>query len=129
MIISPYIKNIMDLLIDDDEYGLLYRPQLDYITDDKYDYTNGSGLFVTFTTDDRINLLRQNKDTNVIDGVTIKSIENGLVAKAILHIKNGLIDSLEIWCVTNNYPDNDLDKYTLQQDWVGWSNRQIVVDK
>ena len=93
MIISPYIKNIMDLLVDDDEYRLLYRPQLDYITDDKYDYTNGSGLFVTFTTDDRINTLPQNKDTNVIDGVTIKSIENGLVAKAILHIKNGLIVS------------------------------------
>jgi hypothetical protein len=129
MIISPYIKNIMDLLVDDDEYRLLYRPQLDYITDDKYDYTNGSGLFVTFTTDDRINTLPQNKDTNVIDGVTIKSIENGLVAKAILHIKNGLIDSLEIWCVTNNYPDHDLKKYTLQQDWIGSSNRQIVVDK
>lgn len=119
----------MDLLVDDDEYRLLYRPQLDYITDDKYDYANGSGLFVTFTTDDRINTLPQNKDTNVIDGVTIKSIENGLVAKAILHIKNGLIDSLEIWCVTNNYPDHDLKKYTLQQDWIGSSNRQIVVDK
>jgi hypothetical protein len=129
MIKSLYIKNIMDLLVDSDEFGVLYRPQLDYITDDKYDYTNGSGLFVTFTTNDKINTLPQNKDTNVIDGVTIKSIENGLVAKAILHIKNGLIDSLEIWCATNNYPDHDLKKYTLQQDWVGSSNRQIIVDK
>lgn len=119
----------MDLLVDGDEYGRLLRPQLTHLVDDNYDYTNGAGLFVTFKHDDKITPIKHDKDINVIDGVTITTIDKILEAKAILHIKRGLIDNLEILCVTHNYPEKDLEKYILKQEWVGSPNRQIVVDK
>lgn len=119
----------MDLLVDSDEYGRLFRPQLEFITDDKYNFTNGTGLFVTFRHDNKIETVRQDNDNLVIDGVTITSLDRAIEAKAILHIKNGIIDNLEIWCVTDNYPQTDLKKYILKQDWIGSTNRQIVVDK
>ena len=128
MIKSSYIKNILDLLLNGDEIGKLFSSQLEYIVDDEYEYTKGNGLFVYFKHTDKIETFRQDNDELVIDGVTITSIDKNIEANAILFIKKGVIDNLEIWCVTGNYPNTDLDNYIATQDWVGSPGRQIVVE-
>ncbi len=128
MIKSSYIKNILDLLLDSDEVGKLYRQQLEYISENKYEYTKGSGVFIDFKHSDKIEIHRQNHNNKVIDGVTIISVDKTLEAKAILFTKEGLIDYLEIWCVTDNYPNSDLDNYIATQDWVGSPGRKIIVE-
>jgi len=127
MIQSIYIKNILDLLLDSDEIGKSIRPQIDHLVDNNYNYTD-NGVFVTFAYDDKINLLKQDNDDLVIDGVKITNIDETLEARAILFLKNGLIDYLEIWAITDNYPKSNLNNYVLTQDWTNSTNRRIIVD-
>ncbi len=128
MIKSSYIKNILDLLLHGDEYATLFRPQLEHLIDDKYNYTEGNGLFVYFKHSNEIEPFRQDNDELVLDGVIVTTTDKALEAKAILFIKNGVIDYLELWCVTCNYPDTDLDNYIVKQNWTDSPGRQIVVE-
>jgi hypothetical protein len=128
MIKSKFIIDILDLLLDGDNDGLMIREQLDYITDETYKYT-GSGLFVTFSHSDSISTKRIKKDNLVLNGVLIKSSELEIGADATVFITNGIIDYLEIWSQSGDYPKRELMDYVLTQVWEDSPKGQITKDK
>jgi len=128
MIKSKFIIDILDLLLDGDNDGLMIREQFDYITDETYNYT-GSGLFVTFSHSDSISTKRIKKDNPVLNGVLIKSSELEIGADATVFITSGIIDYLEIWSQSGDYPKRELTDYVLTQVWEDSPKRQITKDK
>ena len=116
MINSKYISDILNLLLDGDNESIAVRPQLEFLTDTKYEYT-GSGLFVTFSHSDGINKHKYREDDLVLPGVKITTSEYPIEADATVFLKNGFINNLEIWCYAGDYPKVDLTKYTLTQAW------------
>ena len=127
MIKSKYILDILDLLLDGDNEGIAVRPQLEFLTDTKYDYT-GSGLFVKFSHSDGIDKHKYSQDDLVLLGVKITTSEYPIEADGTVFIKNGFIDYLEIWCYAGDYPQKDLTKYTLTQAWNNSPARQITTE-
>jgi hypothetical protein len=124
---SKYISDILDLLLDGDNEGVAVRPQLEFLTDAKYDHT-GSGLFVTFSHSDGIGRYKYFKDDLVLLGVKITTSEYPIEAEATVFLKNGFIDNLEIWCYKGDYPQKDLAKYTLTQAWDNSDAKQITTE-
>ena len=122
MIKSKFISDILELLLDGDELGLLAKRQLPYLTENKFKYT-GSGLFVNFTQSAEIINYTTLPLNFVLDGVKIETKEFPIEANATLFFKNGVIDLLEIWCYLGNYPNQNLTKYTLTQIWVNSPNK------
>jgi hypothetical protein len=116
MIESEFILDILNLLLDGDEKRKAFLPQIDYLTDSEYEYT-GAGLFVTFRSSEKILIYRVESAPPVLDGVAITSSElNDLGASAILFIKDGIIDCLEIFSYDGGYPRKELTSYTLKQE-------------
>lgn len=128
MIKSKFILEIMDLLLDGENDELMIRHQLDCLTDENYDFT-GSGLFVTFSHNDNISTKRIQKDNLILNGVLIKSSELEIGADAAVFITNGIIDYLEIWSLSGDYPKRELTDYVLTQVWEDSPKRQITKDK
>lgn len=126
MIKSKYILDILDLLLDGDDLGRSARLQIDFLADVNYNYT-AAGLFVGFEHANGIEQYRVKSDKMVINGVEIKSIELALGAEAMVSINNGVIDYLEIWSYSGDYPTKELSNYTLTQTWVGSPGRMIKV--
>ncbi|MFV0535833.1 MAG: hypothetical protein ACK5M3_00505 [Dysgonomonas sp.] len=124
MIKSQFVLDILDLLLDG-ENGKFLVPQLDYMFDSDYNYTR-SGCFVTFTHSEDIVKYRSKEDF-LFDGVKIESSELDGRADAILFMKDGIIDYLEIWSfdANYNYPSIELMTYTLIQEWNGSPQRVI----
>lgn len=116
MINSKFILDILDLLLDGDNDGFMLRHQLDDLTDDNYNYT-GSGLFVTFSHNDNILAKRIHSDDLLLNGILIKSSELEIGAECSIFISNGIIDYLEIWSHSGNYPKRELKDYVLTQNW------------
>jgi hypothetical protein len=128
MVQSRFILNILDLLLDCDEDGKIARQQMTYLTERNYNYS-GAGLFVIFShTDDALKYRLRKKDA-VLNGVKIKSPDLGIGADATLSFKDGIVDYLEIWSLDGNYPDKELEKYIMTQEWKDSPNRQIIDDK
>lgn len=127
LINSKYIANILNLLLDGDSEINSIRQQLPFLTDKEYNYTE-SGLFVTFSHTDEIQKYKGINENKVLNGVKITSSEFLLEADAILFLKEGIIDYLEIWCYQGNYPKNDLNKYTLTQVWKNSPGRQLSTE-
>jgi len=127
MIKSKYIADIVHLLIDADDVELKIRQQAELISDTDYNYT-GYGLFVTFTSPESIKNYRIEKDDLLLLGVKINSEESNIDAEAILFFKAGIIDYLEIWCNTDNYPKHDLSNYTLTQAWNDSPGKQLSAE-
>lgn len=128
MIKSKYINDILDLLLEDDEAGKQLRQQMIYLADTKYEYT-GVGLFVSFSHADGIHNYKLPNNQLMLPGVIIVSKDQNIEAEATLWIENGLIDNLEIWSHTGDYPTEELENYTLTQEWEGSPRRQIKVTK
>lgn len=126
MIKSKYILDILDILLEGDDFGQRARLQIDFLTDANYNYT-GTGLFVTFDHAIGIEQYRIKAESPVINGVEIKSTELEIGAEAMVSINNGLIDDLEIWSYSGNYPPKELSSYTLTQNWTGAPGREIKV--
>ncbi|MFC3811427.1 hypothetical protein [Lacihabitans lacunae] len=124
MIKCKLIANILDLLLDGDNDGLTLRNQINFLTDTRYNYT-GAGVFVTFSHSDQISKYKLERHELVINGVDIKDEAGNIDADAQVFVKNGLIDYLEIWSRTGDYPDKELDNYTLTQVWDKSPSRQI----
>lgn len=124
MIKSNYINDILNLLLDSDNDGLFARQQIPFLTDTKFEYTN-SGLFVSFEHSIGIEIFRTINENLVLDGVEIKSNEIRINAQATLFFKEGLIDTLEIWCYKGVYPKLDLNNYILTQTWLNSKNKTI----
>lgn len=127
MIKSKFVTDILDLLLDGDALGQSARLQMDFLTEHEYTYT-GVGLFVNFTHANKIEQFRLETDTTIINGVEIKSPELDIGAEAMLHITNGLIDYLEIWSYSGEYPTKELTGYTLTQIWPGAPGREIKMN-
>jgi len=98
-----------------------------YLTERNYEYTH-AGLFVRFSHDAGIVDYRATNDELILNGVIIRSKEISLGAEAILHFKNGLVDYLEIWSHSGEYPKKELEQYTVAQEWTGSPGRKIVVE-
>ncbi|MBX3163474.1 MAG: hypothetical protein KF900_03265 [Bacteroidetes bacterium] len=127
MIQSQFVKDILDLLFDGDEFGLSTRKQMDFLTESKYDYT-GIGVFIHFIHTEGINQYRLNED-DVILGVKVKDDKNSIDGYAQVFTKNGIVDYLEIVNDIGDYPKKELDNYILIQEWKGAPGRTIVRNK
>jgi hypothetical protein len=124
MIQSQFIKDVLDLLLDDDKLGLDLRKQLPFLTDVEYEYTI-AGVFVTFSHSDEVSKFKVSVEGTFIDGVEINSTELGIEAEAILFVKGGIINFLEIWSYVGEYPTRDLSQYFLRQSWRDSPKRQL----
>jgi len=125
MISSRFILEILELLLDGDEAGKALGPQVDYLIDAEYDYT-GVGVFVTFHTSSGIEIYKFPEDKVILDGVSIASTELGVYgACAIVFVSNGFVDTLEIFSYDGEYPRRDLSDYTLKQEGLFGSGREI----
>jgi len=126
MIKSKYISDILDLLLDGDDLGQKARLQVDFLTEKNFEYT-GVGLFVSFDHSDGINQYRLTEDKTVINGVEIRSTDLEIAAEAMVHTIDGLIDYLEIWSYSGEYPTKELANYKLTQAWLKGQGREIEV--
>lgn len=123
MLKSKFIGDILKLLLDGDDLGIKTKPQIDFITESDYEYT-GAGVFVSFEHLKGIENFRYEEDV-YLNGVEIHSNEIEQGAECILFFKNGLIDFLEIWSYSGEYPNVELKTYELKQVWEG-SNKKII---
>jgi len=120
MIKSKYIKDILEKIIETESDHDLLRSQLDYLEIKNYEYT-WTGLFVHFEKKNGIETFK-GVDDKVLNGLIIKSQELELGAEATLFIKGGLIDYLEIWSHSGNYPKHEIKEYKLTQGWIEKNN-------
>jgi hypothetical protein len=127
MVKSKYISDILDLLLDGDNEGLLARKQLPFITEENFDYTGG-GLFVRFSHSDKIANYKVSKENLILNGVKIQTTEYPIEGDATLFFTDGLINYLEIWCYLGDYPNQDLTKYTLTQIWENSPSKSITTE-
>ncbi|MGQ7869800.1 hypothetical protein [Sunxiuqinia sp. sy24] len=116
MINSKYINDILNKLIEtESDYDLL-KAQVDLLEIKDLEYTC-TGLFVHFIKPISIERFKITED-KVLDGLIIKAKEQELDAEGMLFIKNGLIDYLEIWSRSGEYPKHEIMKYELIQGWI-----------
>ena len=118
----------MDLLLDGEEDAVRLKAQLPYLTDSEYEYT-GVGLFVSFEQNKGIEPTILENERTILNGVEITSTELEIGADATLFVFNGLIDYLEIWSYSGNYPANELSNYCLKQIWKNSPGRSISKPK
>lgn len=128
MIKSKYIFDIIDLLLDGDEEGIMARRQIEFLTEKEIIFT-GPGAFIYFSNTEQIEKYKvKNIDLN-ITGVVINSPELKLGADAHIFLKNGIINYLEIYSRDSSYPKYELQEYIITQEWVGSPNRKIESTK
>lgn len=120
MIDSKYIKDILEKIIETESNQDLLNSQLDYLKIKDYEYT-WTGLFVHFEKQKGIETFK-GIDKKVLNGLIIKSQELELDAEAILFINGGIIDYLEIWSHSGNYPKHEIKEYELIQGWIEKNN-------
>ncbi len=128
MLKSKFIANILELLLDGDKEGINAKSQLEYLSESDYEYT-GSGVFIGFEHKSGIEKYKSEKSDLILDGVGIKSTELKIGADCTLFFTNGLIDNLEIWSFSGNYPKKELNDYELTQEWENSPERKIIVNK
>ena len=126
MIESTFISNILQLLIEGNDYEARLKSQLSFLTESSREYT-GIGAFVNFDHVDGIIRFKTEQDDLILDGVKITARELNMDANASLFLKDGIISYLEIWCCFGEYPHMDLTQYTLQQVWENSPNRTITL--
>ena len=124
MIKSKYISDVLELLLDGDD-SKVAKSQIPFLSDTKYEYTNGGGVFIRFSHSAEIDEYRLAEDELVLNGVTIESPELGIGADATVFLTNGIIDYLEIWSFDGDYPDYELTNYMLKQAWHDSPERTI----
>lgn len=138
MINSQYILDILDLVFDDHSERDLLRKQVSFLTVTDIDYT-GIGAFVNFSADDQIQQFKldtsnattfdiEGNPTSMVDGVEIKNSDLLILADAIVHLKNGIIDHLEIWNKCGeDYVPTDPEHYQLDQMWLDKNKRRTII--
>ena len=122
MIESKYILDILEGIIEGEPYTELLRMQISYLSIKEYEYT-GTGVFVDFNySPDIYKFIVENPTAVILDGLYIYSPEltEGIESAggvALLRVKEGVIDYLEIWYYSSD-ARKDLDHYTLVQEWM-----------
>ncbi|QKZ14553.1 hypothetical protein [Spirosoma sp. KUDC1026] len=129
MIKSKYISDVLELLLDGDDNGKAAKSQIPFLSDINCEYTNGGGVFISFSHSAEIVAYRLAQDNIVLNGVTINSPELEIGADATVFLTNGIIDYLEIWSFDGNYPNHELTNYTLKQAWKDSLGRVINENK
>jgi hypothetical protein len=128
MINSKYINDILYLLLDGDEEIISLRKQLECLSEKSFEYT-GSGVFVSFAHSEKAKEFRSEKSDLVLNGLAFVTSEFPVEGDATLFFKEGIINYLEIWCHNGeNYPEKDLVKYTLTQNWVNSPGKVITTE-
>ncbi len=126
MLKSTFISDILTLLLDGDRNGILAAKQIPFLEESDYEYT-GSGVFIGFSSSSDIsNFKVSTKEKLILEGVKIESPELDDGANCILFFEDGIIDFLEIWSRSGNYPNEELNKYKLIQNWSGSPKKEIV---
>jgi hypothetical protein len=92
---SAYILDILDLLLDGDAEGTFSRGQIQFLSEEEYEYTGG-GLLLSFSHTDDIFQFRSRNPNLTLDGVKIVSTEFSIEAEATLFFKNGIISNLDL---------------------------------
>jgi hypothetical protein len=138
MIQSQYILDIFDLSFDDHKASNLLRKQVEFLTVSETEHT-GIGLFISFSANSDIlnykairelsvNEKANNEIFEMVDGVEIKNDAQSILADAIVHLKEGIIDCLEIWNKNGeNYPLIEPEHYELTQNWLGDRDSRIII--
>lgn len=125
MIKSPFIADVLDLLLDGAADNADCRAQIALLSDTIYGYTSG-GAFVTFSYNDDITAYKSANKNCLLNGVKITSPNADFEAEATVYFRDGIIHNLEISCAQGNYPRRDLTEYTLSYVVDGTTSRQIV---
>ena len=138
MIKSQYILDILDLAFDDHSESSLLRNQIQFLTINKIDHT-GIGAFIHFSSDNRIQQFKldtsnvtnfdiHGNSIDIIDGIEIINSELSILADAIIHLKNGIIDHLEIWNKSGiNYVTEDPEHYQIDQVWLKKNKKRTIL--
>jgi len=74
------------LLLDGDAEGIAARPQIQFLTDEEYEYTGG-GLFVSFSHSEEIVQYKSSKNDLILNGIKISPTEFPIEADATLFFK------------------------------------------
>ncbi len=98
MIESKYILDILDLAVDEYVAEHRLRKQIDCLTLRDTEHT-GIGLYINFTPDNKIKAIKIEigESTEVLTGHEIKVDSENIVADAIVHLKDGIINYLELF--------------------------------
>jgi hypothetical protein len=138
MIQSQYILDILDLAFDGYRSGDLLRSQVPFLTLTEVEHT-GIGAFFQFKSDSAIEKFRidtsdaksfdiDGNPIDMLDGIEIRNPELSILADAIVHLKNGLIDHLEIWNKGGEaYVKINPEHYELYQIWLGNVKKRSII--
>lgn len=116
MIQSSYLKDIINLIIEDLQETASLKSQIPYLVAEKCEHTD-VGMFVSFKhIPEQIEPFRISKDM-ILTGVQVEAaaFENG--ADATLWVTNGIISSLGILALGGNYPTEEIINYKLVKIW------------
>jgi hypothetical protein len=136
VISSQYILDIFDLLFDDHQEESLLRNQVPYLTQTYTDHT-GVGAFIHFAADNEIEKFRLNTNAGLldiygnsidrIDGLEIRNSSLSILADATVHLKEGIIDSIEIFNKGGgDYVSREPEHYELNQMWLDEGKRRNI---
>ncbi len=138
MIQSKYILDILDLILDEVEFEDKLRQQIPFLSEREKEHT-GVGLYVHFNSDKEIakykiptdsaqNIDIEGNPTEMITGVEIKNEKLNILADATVHLRNGLIDNVEIWNKTAaNYPIEEPSTYEMTQAWLDPPKKRTII--
>jgi hypothetical protein len=127
MVVSRFLTDILELILDSDKEGDLLRSQIPFLTEKSDVEYTGVGAIYEFNHQEGIEAVRLGSKNFPLDGLEIHSQKLDVSAEAIVHVKNGYISTLEIWSKSGKYPNSELKTYTLIQVWIGSPGRQISV--
>ena len=138
MITSQYILDIFDLAFDDHSESGLLKNQIHFLTVTEIDHT-GIGVFIHFSSDNQIQQFKldvsnatnfdiEGNPTDMVNGVEIVNSDLSILADAIVHLKNGIIDHLEIWNKCGEgYVKTDPEHYQLEQMWLDENKKKTII--
>lgn len=115
MIESKYILDILETLVNDQQYCLL-KKQIDFLEVEEYEYTP-IGVFVSFKHREGIKNYSFDEKSLRLGGLLIKSDEIDIGAEADVVLRDGLINYIEICSFGDFYPQKDPDTYVLEPQW------------
>jgi hypothetical protein len=137
MITSQLILDTFNLIFDGHKSRELLDKQINYLSIGKLDHT-GVGLFIHFTKDTNIYSYKINEESGSkttdnqglnepLIGIELKNKDLNILADVIVHIKDGIIDNLEIFQkYHSSYPMTEPEHYEIYQDCLDKSKRRTI---
>jgi len=136
MIESKLTLDILSLFFHGEKDAEFFKKQIAHLTVSEIEYS-GVGVFITFENDEKIYEYRaysELKDIDfknenrltILDGIVIKNKELNIEASAMIHIEDGIIESIEIFNYNGfEYPESELENYEISQNWGNYNNKII----